>query len=82
MLDEIGLLLTRGRVLCTDNWYTSVSLAKDLYENYGWTMLGTIVPTEKKKRTGEDIPFRKLSNGALNEVTEGMVPRGCIKGEH
>ncbi len=71
--------MTRGRVLYINNWYTSLSLAKDLYENFSWTMLGTITPTEKKKRTGEDIPFIKLSNGALNDVTRGWFREAVLK---
>ncbi len=79
LLDQTGLLLTRGRVLYADNWYASLSLAKDLYENFGWTMLGTITPTEKKKRTSEDIPFIKLSNGGLNDVTRGWFREAVLK---
>ena len=41
---EAGLLETRGRVLYTDNYYTSIKLAKHMFEQYGWTMTGTYVP--------------------------------------
>jgi hypothetical protein len=52
-----GILNTRGRILHTDNYYTSVKLAKYLYENHGWTIVGTISPTKKKHREKEDFPF-------------------------
>ena len=35
-----------------------------MFKKYGWTIVGTIVPTDKKSREDEDIPFLKLSNGA------------------
>ena len=60
-----------GRILYTHNWYTSVQLAKVLYEKYKWLMVGTITPTEKKDRTNDDIPFVKLSNGALKNIDRG-----------
>ena len=37
-----------------------------MFDKYGWTIVGTIVPTAKKSREDEDIPFLKLSNGAKN----------------
>jgi len=48
-------------VLYTDNYYTSIKLAKHMYEKYGWTIVGTIVPTDKKHREADDFPFLKLS---------------------
>ncbi len=44
------------RVLYTDNWYTSMKLAKLMFVKYGWTICGTITPTDKKSR--EDETFR------------------------
>jgi hypothetical protein len=37
----------QGRVLVTDDYYTTVKLAKHMFEQYGWTIVGTIVPTDK-----------------------------------
>ena len=39
---DTGLLHQRGRVLYTDNYYTSVKLAKLMFEKYGWTIVGTM----------------------------------------
>ena len=53
LIHEAGLVrnvtggVIRGRTIYSDNYYTSVKLAKHLYENYQWTLVGTIVPTEK-----------------------------------
>ncbi len=58
----------RGRVLVTDNYYTTVKLAKHMVEQYGWTIVGTIVPTDKVTRADNNFPFLKLSQGARNEV--------------
>ena len=68
---DAGLLEERDRVLYTDNYYTSIKLAKHMFETYGWTICGTIVTTEKKHQEGEDFPFLKLSNGARNSVRHG-----------
>jgi hypothetical protein len=57
--------------LYTDNYYTSIKLAKHLFEKCRWTLVGTIVPTDKKTREDHDIPFLKLSNGAHNQLDRG-----------
>lgn len=73
LIQDASLTDVRGRVLYTDNYYTSVKLAKLLFEKYGWTIVGTIVPTDKKSsdREDHDIPFLKLSKGALLGVQRG-----------
>jgi len=48
-----------------------MDLAKHLCDNYGWTIVGTITPTEKKARGDHDVPYLKLSNGALKLVHRG-----------
>jgi len=52
-----NLTLVTGRKLYVDNWYTTMDLAKHLYEQYGWTIVGTMTPTEKKSRSDHDAPF-------------------------
>jgi hypothetical protein len=42
-----------GHSLYTDNYYTSMKLAMHLFEKYRWTMVGIVVPTDKK--TCEDL---------------------------
>ena len=69
----------KGRTLYTDNWYTSIALAKYLYEEYGWTIVGTITPTAKVDRKGDDVPFIKLSNGAMVEVERGWFREATLK---
>ncbi len=71
LVNEAELTGPRGRTLYTNNYYTSVKLAKHLFEKYRWTMVGTIVPTDKKTREDHDIPFLKLSNGAHNGLERG-----------
>jgi len=60
LVDDAGLTVNRGRVLYTDNYYTSVKLVKHMFEQYGWSIVGTIVPTDKKSREDDDILFLKL----------------------
>ena len=50
-----GLPEQRGRVLYIDNYYTSVKLAKHMFEKYNWTIVCTISPTDKKSREDKDI---------------------------
>jgi len=45
-----------------------------MFESYGWTIVSTIVSTDKKPREDEDVPFLKLSNGAKLGVKRGVVP--------
>jgi len=79
LIKDAGLAEQRGRVLYTDNYYTSVKLAKESFEKYGWTIVGTISPTDKKSREDEDIPFIKLSNGARLGVEHGWLCEAVIQ---
>ena len=79
LVNEAELTGPRGRTLYTDNYYTSVKLAKHLFEKYRWTMVGTIVPTDKKTCEDHDIPFLKLSNGARNGLERGWFCEACVK---
>jgi hypothetical protein len=60
LVNEAELTRPCGRTLYIDNYYTSVKLAKHLFEKYRWTMVGTIVPTDKKTREDHDIPFFEI----------------------
>ena len=72
--------MQKGHVLYTDNWYTSVALAQHMvFEKHRWTIVGTIVPTDKKGRSGLDIPFHKLSKGARESVSKGWYREAVIE---
>ena len=79
LIKEAGLTGAKGRVLYTDNYYTSMKLAKHIFEKYSWTIVGTIVPTNKKSYADHDIPFLKLSNGARNGLERGWYHKSAIK---
>ena len=79
LIREAALGYYRGRVLYTDNWYTSVKLAIHLFQTFGWTMVGTISPTDKKSREDLDVPFLKLSNGARDSVKRGWLREAVVK---
>lgn len=68
LIVQSKLTSARRRTLYTDNWYTSVKLAKVLFERYGWWFCGTVVPTNKHSCQDEDVPFQKLSKGALRSI--------------
>ena len=46
---------------------------------YSWFTAGTIVPTDKKSRAGEDVPFLKLSNGAKLGVERGWFREAVLQ---
>lgn len=50
IVDEIiqwpDLHTKRGHVLYVDNYYTSIKLARHLYEEYNWFLTGTLTLTE------------------------------------
>jgi hypothetical protein len=80
LVKEAELTRSRGRTLYTDNYYTSIKLAKHLFEKYRWTLVGTIVPTDTKKtREDHDIPFLKLSKEARNQLNRGWFWEACIQ---
>jgi hypothetical protein len=79
LVNEAELTKSRGRTLYTDNYYTSIKLAKHLFEKYRWTLVGTIVPTDKKTCEDHDIPFLKLSNGARNQLDRGWFREACLR---
>jgi hypothetical protein len=63
--------MIRGCIIYSDNYYTSVKIAKHLCKKYQWTLVGTVVPTEKTSRSDQDLPFVKLSNSARNKLRRG-----------
>jgi hypothetical protein len=65
--------------LYTDNYYMSIKIAKHLFENYWWTLIGTIVLTDKKTCEDHDIPFLKLSNRARNQLDRGWFREACLR---
>lgn len=68
----------KGRVLYTDNYYTSVKLARYFFEEFGWTITGTYSPTDKKSRQDEDFPFLRLSQGARDSVKRGWFREAVL----
>ena len=79
LIDIANLRGSRGRILFTDNWYTSINLATFLYEQYGWTMVGTLKPSKKQARESNDVPFIKMSGGALSEVDRGWYREAVME---
>ena len=63
----------------TDNYYTTNNLARYMFERYGWTIVGTVVPTDKKTCVHYAILFCKLLNGAKNEVRRGWFREAVLE---
>ena len=74
-----GLAAQRGRVLFTDNWYTTIRLAIHLFTMYGWFFTGTTTTTDKKQQEDHDFPFLKLSKGALKELPRGWFREAVLE---
>ena len=70
LITTVGLTVERGRVLTTDIWYTSITLATLLFETYGWTLVGTIVPKDKVHR--RSLRFHLTSYQRMQQM---MLPR-------
>ena len=80
LIEKAGLTGVKGRVLYTDNWYTSIELVKDLWNKYRWRFCGTMTPTDKKDRQDHDVPFLKLSNGAIRSyINRGWFREAVVK---
>jgi hypothetical protein len=79
LVTQAELTDARGRVLYTDNYYTSMALAKHFFEKYRWTITGTFTPSDKKAKSDEDFPFRRLSRGAKDSVKRGWKREAVIK---
>lgn len=71
LIELAGCTGVLGRILFTDNYYTSLEVMKFLLCTYGMLMVGTYALTNKKSRTGSDFPFAKLSNKALKSIPRG-----------
>ena len=66
-------------MLYTDNYYTSMTLAKYMFNNYGWKIVGTITPTDNNSRSDHYIPFLNFSNGSRNGLQQGWYHKASIK---
>ena len=73
LLVNADLVTAKGRVLYADNWYTTLRLAKHLYEKYCWLFVGTVVPSDSKDRNDNSVPFRRLTPGALDKLDRGWM---------
>ena len=60
LVKEAGITNARGRTLYTNNYCTLMAIDKHIFNKYGWTIVGTIIPTEKKSRADHHIPLLKL----------------------
>ena len=73
LLSNLDLERNPGRVLFTDNFYTSIALMAALMGLYGMYLVGT-VRIAKGKNNPEVFPFKKPSDAALK-----LVPRGWLR---
>ena len=84
LITNTNLTLHSGRILYTDNWYTSIKLATTLFKDYDWLFVGTSAPTEKKRREADDIPFHRYSSKAIDSLEQGWSRHATttIKGKY
>ena len=79
LVKEARLTSAIGRMLYTNNYYTSMVLDKHMFNKYRWKIVGTIVPTDKKSRADYDIIFLNFSNGSRNVLQQGWYRQAVIK---
>jgi hypothetical protein len=68
-----------GCILYTDNYYTSMTVARKLYELYHWLFVGTCRLTTKERQGEDDFQFHKLSNGAMKSIPRGWSCRATTR---
>ena len=78
LINKSDLIHCKGRILYSDNWYTTTKLAKYLYETYQWLFVGTVVANESKDRNENSVPFRKLSPGTLKKINRGWMRKATL----
>lgn len=61
LLHGAGATGTSGRILYTDNFYTSLKVMNHIFTSFGMLLVGTYALTKKKSRSADDFPFAKLS---------------------
>ena len=76
---RLGSLNPEGGRSTPGNYYMLMAIAKHMFNKYGWTVVGTIVPMDKKSSSDQDIPFLKLQNGSRNELQWGWFREAAIK---
>jgi hypothetical protein len=79
LLTDSHLTQARGRIVYTDNWYTTMDVPYKLYNKYGFLFCGTMVPTEKVSCQDMDVPFHKLSQGAKDSVERGWFREAAVQ---
>ena len=79
LAQQAGLTSAKGRVLYTDNYYTSVALARHFMDRYGWCIVGTFNASDKKSHSDLDFPFLKLSRGARDSVARGWFREAVVE---
>jgi hypothetical protein len=80
LLDLAGLIVgSAGRILYTDNYYTSIEVMKHIWAKFRMLYVGVIRLTDKKSRTADDFPFHLLSKGAQRKIEKGWSRRATRK---
>ena len=73
LINEADLVGAKGRILYTDNWYTSIRLGRYLYEKYRWLFVGTVVVSDSKVQQENSLQFCKLSSGIIKNIIRGWM---------
>ena len=79
LLNDNRLTNASGRTVYTDNWYTTMDLARNLYDKHRMLFCGTMTLTDKKSRQDLDVPFHKLSRAAKDGVERGWYREAAIE---
>ena len=81
LINKADLIHFKGIILYCDNWYTTIRLAKYLYETYRWLFVGTVVANEPKNRNENSVPFKKAVIWCFEESKQGVDEKGYFTRE-
>lgn len=70
LIAEAGMTSCCGRMLYTEKWYTSMPLTISLFYSYGCRFYGMTAPTDKNVQNGDNVLFKKPSNGVIQQLTQ------------
>jgi hypothetical protein len=74
-MSGVTVIAVEPRSTLKVKYFTQITITRQsnwqsisIFQTYGWTTVGSFVPTEKEHRESNDFPFLKLSKGASKSV--------------
>jgi len=75
-----GTMVDKGHVLYCDNYFTSVRLARSLWDRFKMRMVGVFRLTKKQSgKEGDEFPFHKMPPCIARELPRGWMRRAILQ---